>query len=811
MPLFWVSLAFLVGALSAASLSLPTAVWIGLATLALLPPLLPRLAPILQSRYPAFTRLRLPPLPGRFPYLPTLLSGWLSLLPPKIPFSLLPLCLLLGAARYQSAQPSLNPNSLAWYNDQVSDVELEGILVKPPDERDTYTNLRLRVDSLRALDALDSTLVQGQLLARVSPGGDWRYGDRLRLQGHLLTPTEDETFSYRDYLAISGIYSYMAYPQATRLERGVGNPFLAGLYAFHERAVKVLYRIFPDPEASLMAGILLSEPQGIPAEVQSAFRLTGASHIIAISGFNITLVASLFTVVFSRVWGFRRGAIAAALGIGLYVLLVGATASVVRAALLGWLTLLGRQAGRRQVGLNSLAFAGALMTLSNPLVLWDAGFQLSFSATLGLILYMQPFSTAFTKWIGRWLPASTTSRLTQPVGEYFLTTLAAQVTLLPVILVHFQQFPLTSLLVNPLILPAQPPIMLLGGLALGLGLISAPLGQAAALLTWPFTAYTIRIVELFAQVPGGVLHTGSASGIFVVSFYVILFVITFFRFKLATLTRKLMPAGAILGMGLLAVLTWRAAFLAPDGRLHVTLLDVGTGESLLIQTPNGRYVLVNGGASPSQLSDGLGRRLPLVNRRLDWLIVASPDNQDLSALSSTIERFNPAYVLWSGPTGGTRAARSLYQTLTASSTPVTFMQSGQRLDLGSGASLQALSVGARGAVLLVEWQAFRLLLPLGLDFDTLETLEYGRNLGRLSALLLAESGYAPLNPPEWITNLSPQTVLLSVAPGDPENLPSPETLTAIQGYTLLRTDQNGWIEMVTDGQQMWVQVERGKK
>ena len=138
---------------------------------------------------------------------------------------------------------------------------------------------------------------------------------------------------------------------------------------------------------------------------------------------------------------------------------------------------------------------------------------------------------------------------------------------------------------------------------------------------------------------------------------------------------------------------------------------------------------------------------------------------------------------------------------------MSLMQAGQRLDLGEGASLSALAVGDRGAVLLLELADFRLLLPLGLDFDLLEWLDDGQALSPVTVLLLAESGYAPLNPPEWIAALHPQLILLSVAPGDPENLPNPETLASLQGYTLLRTDQNGWIEISTDGINMWTQVE----
>jgi beta-lactamase superfamily II metal-dependent hydrolase len=119
-----------------------------------------------------------------------------------------------------------------------------------------------------------------------------------------------------------------------------------------------------------------------------------------------------------------------------------------------------------------------------------------------------------------------------------------------------------------------------------------------------------------------------------------------------------------------------------------------------------------------------------------------------------------------------------------------------------------LAVGSRGATLLLEWDRFRLLLPLGMNLDDLEALEYGKAIGNVSALLLGDSGYAPINPPEWIENLRPQVVLLSVSASDQEGLPSPETLELLQGYTLLRTDRDGWIELTTDGIRMWVEAAR---
>jgi beta-lactamase superfamily II metal-dependent hydrolase len=188
--------------------------------------------------------------------------------------------------------------------------------------------------------------------------------------------------------------------------------------------------------------------------------------------------------------------------------------------------------------------------------------------------------------------------------------------------------------------------------------------------------------------------------------------------------------------------------------------------------------------------------------------VADTDNEDLSGLPSNIERFKPRHVLWAGNTNGTRAARDLWSQFINSSIPVDMMQEGQALDLGNGSSLMVLSSNEQGAVLLLEWEDFRMLLPMGMDFESMgEILSYS-SMRNISAIYLSESGYAPLNPPEFISSLNPQLALLSVAAADRNGLPSSETIQALEGYNLLRTDLNGWINLTTDGKQMWVEVEK---
>jgi competence protein ComEC len=531
-----------------------------------------------------------------------------------------------------------------------------------------------------------------------------------------------------------------------------------------------------------------------------------------ICGFNIAILSGMFATFFGRMLGPRLGALAAILGISGYTVLVGADAAVVRAAIMGGLALLAQQVGRRQAGLNSLGISAAAMSLFNPRLPWDVSFQLSFMATLGLVLYAEPFSLAFGQFFSRIFSPQSVSRLVGYSGEYLLFTLAAQLTTLPVSAYHFKQIAPVSLLANFLILPAQPAVMILGGLAVVVGMVFLSLGKILAVLAWPFAAFTIRVVELFAGFPSGIITLGSYSLVSVSLFYGVLMALTFGREQMSKLASAVRPGLVLAIFGALTIFVWQPAINQPDGKLHLTLLDVSSGaqsgDAILIRTPGGRNLLINGGPSTRKLSDSLGRRLPLMHRDLDFLLVGSTREHQVASLPELIRRYPPGEVIWAGEVEASRSAFHLSQQLVESGHQLTFADAGQLLDLGQGAHLHILSAGRRGAIYLVEWRNFRALLPMGITFKEIEDLRLGKDIGEVTALLLAENGYGPANPQEWIENLHPRVILLSIAPGDAFKLPSEETMQAVGGYSLMRTDRNGWIQMTTDGEQIWVEVEK---
>lgn len=789
MPFLWISLSFLTGIVLAASVTLPAWGWA-----------LTALVFLLISFF-----LRSQRFSTRFSFLTT------------YPFlSLLPFLLFLGSAYYQFRQPVIDANHIASFNDREYDLLITGSLTEPPDYRDTYTTLKLRVE---AVDTGDGDLpASGQLLVRVPSNENYEYGERVRVRGKLKTPPENEEFSYRDYLARQNVYSYMSNAEVTRLPGNDGFFLFRPVYSLKSKLLESTYRIYPDPEASLFAGILFGVDTGLPAKLQDAFKNTGTAHIIAISGFNIAIIAGLFFSIFKfMLRDERAGAFLAVVFVFLYAFLVGGDPAVMRAAIMGSASLFARQIGRRNAALNTLAVVSLLMALINPLTLWDVGFQLSFFATLGLILYAEPFSTYTANLIAK-LTREDTSVIVRILNENVILTLAAQVMTIPLMAYYFNRISLISFLANPFILPVQPAVMILGGLAVFVSLLIQPLGQLLAWVAWPFAGYTIRVVEFFDRIPNGVIVLGDVPLWVIYGSYIALLALTLNWSALQSWFKS--AAGALRAVAWTAIFAavfmcmmvfWSAFSKSGDGRFHVTFLEAGSADAVLIQTPDGRNILVNGGTSASELSDELGRRLPFFSRSLDWLIVASTGENQLAALPRVVERYQPENVLWSGNVQASFSARLLDEYFAQNEIPVTRAETGQRLDLGDGAFIEVKAIGPRGSVLLIEYGSFRALLPIGVSEGTFEELEFGNAIGPVDVLLIAESGYAPSNPPDIFENLSPQLVVLSVAAGDLDGLPNVAVLEAAGGYSLLRTDRNGWIDINTDGVEMLVHVERGEE
>ncbi len=388
---------------------------------------------------------------------------------------LLGLTLLLGVWRYKTSFPYNNPDYIGKLHGQ--EVEIEGIVVKDPDVRSNKTNLTLKPQGY-----------EGQILLTVGRYPEYQYGDRLRVVGKLQEPFVSEEFSYKDYLSRFDTYAVMQYPEIEKIAPGQGNKIKAALLKVKHKFQEVITLSLPEPHASLVLGLILGLKRALPEDLREALVIAGVSHIVVISGFNISIITK--NILKTRSWLGRRIAFTLSiLTVLAFVIMTGAEASVIRAAIMGLLLVVAMNVGRIYQARNALVFTASLMVLENPKILsFDIGFQLSFLATLGLIYLSPIFEKAFQK-----IPNILTFRTN------LASTMAAILFTLPLQIYYFDQISVVALLVNVLVLWVVPYAMFFG-LGTGLiGIVYLPAAQLVADISWVLLEYLIRVVEFFAS------------------------------------------------------------------------------------------------------------------------------------------------------------------------------------------------------------------------------------------------------------------------------------------------------------------------
>ncbi|MFA6038732.1 MAG: ComEC/Rec2 family competence protein [Candidatus Peribacteraceae bacterium] len=413
-------------------------------------------------------------------------------------------CACAAVARITLPSP---PEHVSRITDR-SAVVLTGTVTDEPDRRPSLTHYAVSVERIRTGSGTVRA-ARGTVLVRDTQGWPrYRYGDRLLVRGTLRKPWTINEFRYDRYLELQGISALVtsaeleqpAAAPGERTGRG-GLPLLGALYALKEKFEQRIGQIQPEPHASFLAGLLTGSRRSIPNDVQEDFQVTGLTHILAISGYNVTIILALFGGLLF--WLPLRARFLPSLAALLaFTLFTGASASVVRAAIMGALGLLALQTGRKAEVRLLILWTAFVMLLWKPQYLWwDAGFQLSFLAIVGLAetgTLLLPLTRFFPSVLG--------------IRESLTATLSAQVFTLPWILFLFHRVSLVSPIANLLVAPLLPLAMLLGFLSVCVSAVSFPLGQAVGYGAWGVLELILRITHALASLPSASLSASLGLG-----------------------------------------------------------------------------------------------------------------------------------------------------------------------------------------------------------------------------------------------------------------------------------------------------------
>lgn len=392
--------------------------------------------------------------------------------------------LILGIFRYYLDLPKIDDKKISFYN-QKGQIVFQGVVIQEPDIRQNYQQIVIKAETIGK-----NKPVSGKVLIKTKLYPQYNYGDKLIVSGRLKRPKKFKSFDYQGYLSRFHIYSICYYPKIKVVKRGEGNKFYNLLINLKKKIHQTIISNLPEPQAGFLSAILLGYRHQISPQLRNYLSRTGTAHLAAISGLHITIMTAIL-MTFLIALGFKRQQTFyfVVLFLFLFIMMIGFPASAVRAGIMGFLLLLAMKIGRLSRATNALIFAALLMLLFNPQLLKnDLGFQLSFLSVLGIIFFF-PILEKWFKKVPQFLG----------IRQSVQITLSAQVFTFPLIIFTFHQLPLFSPLVNLLILPLFPLLMISGFVSSFLTLFFSNLGRIVFFPSWLFLSYIFSIINFFGS------------------------------------------------------------------------------------------------------------------------------------------------------------------------------------------------------------------------------------------------------------------------------------------------------------------------
>jgi competence protein ComEC len=749
------------------------------------------------------------------------------------------LCLIVfagGAIYFQVSLPEINENHLQFYNDREI-IEIKGIVASEPEIGDRTAQLHFSASEIE-VDGLWHQ-VSGTALLIIQKYPTYNYGDVLLVRGKLTTPTRFDDFDYRAYLAQQDVYSTMLYPSIEVLTAGQGAKPLEWLYSIRDRLSRSITRVLPEPQASLAQGIVLGLRGNISSSLKDDFINTGTAHILVISGVNLTIVAGILVSLGLWLFG-RRHYIYIWLALGmtwLYALLTGVQPPVLRAAIMVSLFLVADLLGRQRSAVIALVLAAAIMVGISPRVLWYPSFQLSFASMAGLIFVVPPLQSLGKRGIKAALGEDgklvSTANL---INDSFSVSLGAVLAVLPLIIYYFGIISWIGPLATFFALPALPGIIITGALIGFFGLFALPLAQVIGWIAWLFLSYMLLVVRVFAMILPTSIE-GSSTGIaFPLIYYLGLALLLWLnaqRKKLGEFTSgvtqslsRLSPKWVIPSLSVVAILVWLIVVTMPDDRLHVSFLDVGQGDAILIQRGS-QQILIDGGPSPQAINLGLSGKMPFWDRTIELVVLTHPHADHLAGLVEVLNRYKIQQVLQSGIDYDSPLYKEWLSLLDKNNIICKSTQAGQQIDLGNSTMIEVLNPQVppltgtdadednNSVVMRLEIGKVSFLLTA--DITRLTELELVSQRASLATTVLkvAHHGSEAANTPEFLAITNPYVAVISAGRDNPFGHPDTTVVSQLKdrpgSENIYRTDEHGTIEFITDGERLWVRVEKPSK
>jgi len=629
---------------------------------------------------------------------------------------------------------------------------------------------------------------QGRLLVEApEPVADLDVGAAVSATGTLRAPSDFER-GYLERLGIARVLSARSIEIGDQRRDGITGV----LDRIRVRAQDALSTGTPESAAALLRGFVLGQDDRIDAETVDEFKRSGLAHLLAVSGQNVVLLAILAAAVLGVLGvGARARLVWTLCLIGVYVLVTGAGPSIQRAGAMGAAAIVAALADRPRSRWYVLALAVCGTLAVDPRAAADVGWQLSFAAVVGILLFAAP--------LARLARGANPGRTRAALAEAVALTVAATIATAPLMSFHFSTLSVVALPANVLAVAAEAPVM-------WLGMIAAAIGQIPALpvapVTWPagnLAGYIAAVAHAFAAPDWAQVELGIGSGAALVAIYAalaaglaLLLRWSARRRGLAGSRRVLATLAGVCAAGAAAALAAaappRAPVPPPPGGLRVTVLDVGQGDAILLDPADGAPILVDAGPADADAAGELAR---LGIDELAALVITHRDSDHAGGAPAVLAGPGAEHLVGSWPGRATVGAAR------AAATPVERVAAGSILRSGDlrlrvlwppATAARSGLVNAGSLSLLARWHRFRLLLTGDAEAELAPV-----HPGDVDVLKVAHHGSEDAGLPALLEEAQPELAVISVGADNPYGHPTQATLRELEsaGVPTLRTDLDG--------------------
>lgn len=778
------------------------------------------------------------------PFLFALLSLWLLLILLKkirwASFLLLSFFFFLGFFSIQNyLYPNLPPSHLSHFIGS-EDIVLEGTVDRSPQR--TRTGTQLLIQAHKIISGNHSIPVEGRLLLFLKESDPrLRIGDRVRFLCRLHRPHgfhNPGVFSYERHLAFKRIYTigFLSSERGwVKVGEGFKNSILLKIESWRDHIRNFLQKEATPPSSSLFQALVLGEQETIPEEIRESFITTGIAHLLAISGDHLGIVAFLSFTLF--LWGMKRSEYlllsipvkkwAAGLTLPcllLYTFIAGGGISVIRATIMVLTFFLAIVFDRTRHLLYTLGLAAFLILLFSPPSLFDVSFQLSFIAVLS-ILYLVPRLYRNLKSEGMDIPQPFSRR--EKIGKYiklsFLATVVAILGTAPFVALHFNRISLIGFFANLVSIPwvgfLIMPISLIASL---FSFFFSPLANLLITVNQFFVILLLKAISLCASIPFVSVYLPTPTPLEMILFYFLLFLGVHLRKDKKI--KYLFAAICIIFIGDLAYWHYQGTF---RKELQVTFIDVGHGDSILIEFPKGKTMLIDGGGLPDNRFD-IGENViaPFLwkkkIRRIDILVLTHPDPDHFKGLNFIASHFHIGQFWDNGARIESESYFDLEKTLKRKKITPLSLHKGFPPQSVNGVQISILNppiqnsgfrtqrtpslLNNQSLVMRLRFHQVSFLLTGDIEKEVeVRMLQKGDSL-RAQILKVPHHGSLSSSSPLFLEAVQPEYAVVSTGKGTLWPLPHPEVVERYErlGAKLFRTDLHGAITVITDGQQVKV-------